>query len=361
MKWNWVNMGEQFPDYEEAQYINHYRMTKGTFQFLCERYGKMLKKQTTRLRQPIPYPKRLAIVIHWMAHCLTFTQLAALYAIAKSTAIAIVHEGITVLHKELVPESIRLPTGSEFDQVMYDFKSLCGLLLCAGALDGTFMRIRKPSVFGDTYYCYKRFTAIIVLGCVDARGVFTYVNSGRPGSVGDSYTFRHCLLGKKIRDKEWLNNDPKRIEGVDVQPYIVADSAFRLSSSVMKCFDESHGRLSRRKRSFNYALIRTRRVVEQAFGRLKGRWKIMDGCNLNDPTFASRVAVVCCALHNVCERYQCPFESSWLPNSSAYTDGGATTSQQSPSVQSALIRDALSKYVHRTHLTNIRLIVTHNQ
>ena len=200
-------------------------------------------------------------------------QLAALYAIAKSTAIAIVHEGITVLHKELVPESIRLPTGSEFDQVMYDFKSLCGLPLCAGALDGTFMRIRKPSVFGDTYYCYKRFTAIIVLGCVDARGVFTYVNSGRPGSVGDSYTFSHCLLGKKIRDKEWLNNDPKRIEGVDVQPYIVADSAFRLSSSVMKCFDESHGRLSRRKRSFNYALIRTRRVVEQAFGRLKGRWK----------------------------------------------------------------------------------------
>ena len=44
----------------------------------------------------------------------------------------------------------------------------------------------KPSEFGDTYFCYKKFTAIIVLACVDARGIFTYVNAGRPGSVGDS-------------------------------------------------------------------------------------------------------------------------------------------------------------------------------
>ena len=237
VKWNWKNLGEQFPDWEEKQYINHYRMTKGTFWFLCEKYGKLLQKETTRLRKPVPYPKRLAIVIHWASHSLTFTQLSALYAIAKSTAIAVVHEGITMLHCELVPESIRLPTGSEFDQVMCDFQSLCGLPLCAGALDGTFMKIRKPTVFGDTYYCYKRYTAIIVLGCVDARGIFTYVNAGRPGSVGDSYTYRHSLLWKKIQDKEWLNCVPEKIEGEDVQPYLVADSAFPLSSSLMKCYD----------------------------------------------------------------------------------------------------------------------------
>ena len=76
----------------------------------------------------------------------------------------------------------------------------------------------------------------------------------------------------------------------------------------------------------------------------------MDGCNLNDPTFASRVALVCCALHNVCERQQCRFESSWLPDKSEYSDG-STASQQSSNVHgSALIRDALAKYVHHTHL-----------
>ena len=53
--------------------------------------------------------------------------------------------------------------------------------------------MKEPSDFGDTYFCYK-FIAIIVLACVDARGIFTYVNAGRPGSVGDSYTYRHSLL-----------------------------------------------------------------------------------------------------------------------------------------------------------------------
>ena len=120
----------------------------------------------------------------------------------------------------------------------------------------------------------------------------------------------------------------------------------------MKCYDNppSLGRLRPSKRSFNYALIRTRRVVEQAFGRLKGRWKIIRWMQseLRNICTSSRVALVCCALHNVCERHQCPFENAWLPDSSAYTDG-ATTSQQSPGIQSVLIRDALAKYVHRTH------------
>lgn len=81
---------------------------------------------------------------------------------------------------------------------------------------------------------------------------------------------------------------------------------------MMKCYDENPLQQSW-KSSFNYSLIRTRHVVEQAFRRLKGRWRIIDKCNLNDPVFARRVALVCCALHNVCERHQCPFEDNWLP------------------------------------------------
>lgn len=74
----------------------------------------------------------------------------------------------------------------------------------------------------------------------------------------------------------------------------------------------------------------------------------MDGCNLNDPVLASRVALVCCALHNICERHQCPFEDSWLPDPSAYTRG--TTSQASTRVigSASSVRDALAKYIHRT-------------
>ena len=61
---------------------------------------------------------------------------------------------------------------------MVDFETLCGLPFCAAALDGgTFMH----EEFGGTYFCYKTFCAIIVLGCVVARGIFTCVNAVIPG------------------------------------------------------------------------------------------------------------------------------------------------------------------------------------
>ena len=145
--------------------------------------------------------------MHWLAQGNSYSELGALYAVGKATIVAIVHELIPVLRERLVPEVIRFPTGPELDQVMTDFEDLCGLPMCAGALDGTFMAIKK---YGDTYFCYKKFTSIIVLGCVDARGIFTYVNAGRPGSIGDSYTYRNSEMNRRIRASEWLN-DPRHI------------------------------------------------------------------------------------------------------------------------------------------------------
>ncbi len=192
--------------------------------------------------------------------------------------------------------------------------------------------IKKPADFGDTYFCYKKFTAIIVLACVDARGIFTYVNAGRPGSVGDSYTYRHSVMRQNVASGEW--HSPRTIEGVSVKPFVVADSAFPLEPTCIKC-----SRLVGQhpyRHSFKYSLIRTRRVVEQAFGRLKGQWKIMDGrCMVNDPVFARHVAMVCCGLHNVCERHNCAFEPGWLPEESAYVETMLTNLQVTAVVGSA--------------------------
>ena len=113
------------------------------------------------------------MVLHWLAQAGRFSELAAFYAIGKSTVVALVHQGIAILSERLVHDAILFPTSPELEQVMVDFQSLCGLPCCGGALDCTFMPIKKPSDFNDTYYCYKHFTSIIVLGCVDAQGIFT--------------------------------------------------------------------------------------------------------------------------------------------------------------------------------------------
>ena len=87
--------------------------------------------------------------------------------------------------------------------------------------------------------------------------------------------------------------------GKTVKPFIVADAAFALSERVMKCFDTLSP--TPEQFNFNYALIRTRRVVDCAFGRLKGRFPILWRSRLQNHVFASDVATVCCGLHNFVE------------------------------------------------------------
>ena len=157
------------------------------------------------------------------------------------------------------------------------------------------------------------------------------------------HTHRHSLLYQKIANGDWLSHSPRVIEGEAVKPFLVADAAFLLESTCKKCFDTG---IVPQKRSFNYSLIRTGRLVEQAFGRLKGRWKVMDGqCRVNDQVFVRKVAMVCCALHNVCERHQCPFEPGWIPDESSYVNTTPTNLPASVVIGPAAgIRDA---YTHR--------------
>ena len=87
----WRSMGRIYPDWEENQYLQHFRVSKDSFWYLCQTYGKYFKKQTTRLRRPLPPPKRLAIVLHWSSLrtssnvALVVTVTVALAAIATAT------------------------------------------------------------------------------------------------------------------------------------------------------------------------------------------------------------------------------------------------------------------------------------
>ena len=57
----------------------------------------------------------------------------------------------------------------------------------------------------------------------------------------------------------------------------------------------------------NKAWISTRQKIEIAFGRLKCRLHVLVGNHIREPTFIRDVALVCAALHNVCERANCTF------------------------------------------------------
>ncbi len=69
----------------------------------------------------------------------------------------------------------------------------------------------------------------------------------------------------------------------------------------------------------------------------------MAQCNLNNVPMLRNIALICCALHNVCERYNCPFEDSWLP-AALPADNAVVRDNANAQVGAEAIRSALAKH-----------------
>eukprot|EP00117_Sycon_ciliatum_P000332 scpid75938/ scgid6440/ len=297
----WEDVKPTSPGWWKNAWISNFRMEQCTLLFLVQRYGNLLERQRTHLRRTIPGCKRLAIALYFLAQGETYAEVAALFQVGQSTVTSIVHQVVTTLVGPLSAHTILFPTGRQLNRTMRRFEELCGLPMCCGAVDGTFQQIVKPDEYGDAYWCYKGYSAILLLARVDSKGLFTFVDIGAAGSIGDAAIYNQSQLKHNIACSKWLNAPTWNCGNAVVRPFLVGDSAFALEPTILKIWKDT-GNLSQQQTAFNAAQIRTRLVVECAFGRLKKIFSIVAHSNLKDPHFASQVGLLCCALHNVIER-----------------------------------------------------------
>ena len=62
----WCEMGRSYPDWKENLYLQHFRISKDTYWYLIQKFGKYFEKQDTHLRRALPHAKKLAAVFHWL-------------------------------------------------------------------------------------------------------------------------------------------------------------------------------------------------------------------------------------------------------------------------------------------------------
>ena len=115
--------------------------------------------------------------------------------------------------------------------------------------------------------------------------------------MGYAYTYNQSWLKHRISSGQWLRHPGWIIKDVLVKPYLVGDSAFAWSPYLILGFQ--YPPQPGLQANFNAAVNAARKVSEIAFGRLKGRYHILVDNHINDPLFASDIALSCAALHNV--------------------------------------------------------------
>ena len=85
-------------------------------------------------------------------------------------------------------------------------------------------------------------------------------------------------------------------DGVTVSYFIVGDNAFSISMNLMNPF--SQRKMNHNERLFNYRLSRARRVVENAFGILAHKFRILLRTLIKKPETCRKI-ITCVILHNL--------------------------------------------------------------
>lgn len=187
-----------------------------------------------------------------------------------------------------------------------------------GALDGKHISIQAPFRTGTEYYNYKKFFSIVLLALVDSNYNFMYVNVGCQGRISDGGVFRNSLLYQMLENQQ-LNvpaSEILNIPYVKKIPYVIlGDQAFALNRYMMTPFSGVHQKGSK-ERIFNYRLSRARRVVENAFGIMTSKFRVLRKAMILKPTSAKKIVLACVHLHNFLRR-DCLLNSSNTPTSEA--------------------------------------------
>lgn len=284
---------------EQKLFRDFMRMTHADFDYLLQLVKPLIEKSDTQMRNAISAGERLALTLHYLATGQSFRSLQFIFRIPQNTISEIIPPVLDAIWSVLKDEYVRTPsTVEEWLEVAEGFEQQWNFPHCLGAVDGKHVVMVAPPNSGSVYFNYKHTHSIVLMAICDANYKFLYVDSGCNGRISDGGVYRKCSFPTALESGTLHWPDPIALPGGDVDvPYvIVADDAFALSLNMMKPFPGNF--LSPSKRIFNYRLSRARRVIENAFGIMSAKFRVLLSPILLDAAKTRKVTLACCALHN---------------------------------------------------------------
>ena len=168
-----------------------------------------------------------------------------------------------------------------------------------GAIDGKHILMQKPHNAGSDYHNYKGTESIVLMAVCDSEYKFTVCDIGQPGRQSDGGIWEDSTFGRALQHGGInLPEDRNLPGGSDPMPFVfVGDEAFPLKPYLMRPWP---GRMltDETRKIYNYRLSRARRVIENTFGILSARWRLLHTKMIADNEKAVSLVRAMCVLHN---------------------------------------------------------------
>lgn len=284
--------------YNESMFRRAFRMDQRMFEVLVDIVRDDITKDEEMGkrsgRTTLPPDIKVAVFLRMMAGG-SYLDMPTSYRIGTSSAHAIFNSVLEAVNRRI--QLPGLPKSRAALKIMSDeFKTSrvphSPLSGCVGALDGIAIKIKKPA---DTlrpkeYFCRKHFFALPVQALVNAKYQFIDYSARTVGSTHDSLSHAVSGLGRYLERGELL-----------VEFWLVGDDAYVCTEFLITPVPAAEA--DEHEDAFNFFHSSMRMHVEQAFGMLVARWRILKtGMNFSVGK-ASRVVLAAMKLHNFCLEY----------------------------------------------------------
>jgi hypothetical protein len=175
---------------------------------------------------------------------------------------------------------------------------------CKGAVDGKHVKITPPTGSESFYWNYKGFSCLVLMSIANANYEFLYCDIGTNGRISDGGVFENIKFYEKLFHEELNLPLPRKPDNStsDLLNVFVGDEAFALRKDLLKPFSQK--RLTNERRVFNYRLSRARRFIENTFGIMTSRFRVIrTEINLKLERIETAVVFYTTCLRRSCNSY----------------------------------------------------------
>lgn len=290
---------KEVQDSDLDKFSNTFRMTPEMLQDLLHTLGPRITKQDTMFRKSIGPEKRLMVTLRYLTSGANFHVLEDIFRIHHSTISKIVPEVCNAIWDCLSAEYVKCPTtAQEWRQKVKRFEELWNYPRGLGAIDGKHVVVQAFGNTGSTFRNYKNSFSIVLLAVADADYEIIFADIGTQGASNDAgifnrSDFKTAMQGGQLQLPTLSEGEAAEL---DVPHHFVVDDAFGLCETMLKPYPLRN--MTPKQQVFNYRLSRARRCVENAFGIMTSRFRVLRTPIMQNYSNAVSTAKAIVVLHN---------------------------------------------------------------